>query len=198
MEWDSKTKIRVAVAAVVVLLFVVAGVIRLLRTPNDATASATSQSPEAPSAETTDTTENTAPMPTEPPSQPQSAVQDSEQAQLKRFALDFAARFGTYSTDAPNENIQQLFSRMTGELRVWASARLKETPVFAQAQRVTTRALSAKIISQSAIGAQVAVQTQRVYRDAQGERVVYEVATVKIRKSNAGYLVEQLQWKVSE
>lgn len=199
MEWDTKAKIRVGVIVLVVILFSVAGIVRLLNSSDSISSGERAVTHPAQATEVVigDAKAEQVPTP-EPPPQPDSAVQDNASAQLKRFALDFASRFGTFSTDAPNENIKQLLPRMTGELETWARARLKEAPVFVQAQRVTTRALSSKIMSETAVGAQVTVQAQRVYRDAQGERVTYETAQLLVRKSNLGYLVERLQWKVRE
>lgn len=132
------------------------------------------------------------------PVQPQAnitAPDDSEDAQLKRFAIDFVARFGTYSTDAPNGNLTELLSLMGPTLKKWSMDRLSQPPqVYIQYQGVTTKSLSAQIDSQNSGAAKVIVKTQRMKTDASGERVVYEVAMVDLVKSGGEWLVDNVDW----
>ncbi len=195
MAWDTKTKIKVGVAGVAVVLFSIAGIMRLTqRVPTEVTP----EKSDTTQPESNITGDEAIPKPAfVPPSQPAELPQDTAQAQTKRFSMDFAARYGTFSTDAPNENLRQLVAIMTGDLKTTTQERLKTTPTYTQFLSVNTRALSAQIISETTVGATVAVKAQRVYRDAGGTRVTYETATLALRRSLTGWVVERAVWNIN-
>lgn len=122
-------------------------------------------------------------------------VSDSKEAQLKRFCIDFIARFGTYSTDGNSMNLIQLMPLMSGDLKVWAEGRLANKTVSEKFSGVVTKALAAKIISQSANAAVVQVSTQRTYTENNEQRVVYEDATVTLNNAS-GWRAESVTWNV--
>lgn len=122
-------------------------------------------------------------------------VSDSKEAQLKRFCIDFIARFGTYSTDGNSANLTQLMPLMSGELKIWAEGRLANKTAPEKFSGVMTKALAAKIISQSATAAVVQVSTQRTYTEDNQQRVAYEDATITLT-NGSGWHVESVTWKV--
>jgi len=121
-------------------------------------------------------------------------VSDSKEAQLKRFCIDFVARFGTYSTDGNSANLTQLMPLLSGELKTWAEGRLANRTAPDKFSGVVTKALAAKIISQSASAAVVQVSTQRTYTENEQQRVAYEDATVTL-SNTAGWHAEAVTWK---
>lgn len=125
---------------------------------------------------------------------PQKLPEDSKEAQLKRFCLDFVARFGTYSTDGESMNLVQLMPLLSGDLKVWAQARLSPQSKTSAFSGVTTKALSAKVVSQTTRDASVVVSSQRTYVDETGTRVVYEEATLSLVNSG-GWQVNAVSWK---
>jgi hypothetical protein len=131
---------------------------------------------------------------TEPLQKLSAPVSDSKEAQLKRFCIDFVARFGTNSTDGNSANLTQLMPLMSGELKTWAAERLANQTAPDKFSGVTTKALAAKIISQSANDAVVQVSTQRTYTENGQQRVAYEDATVTLSDS-AGWRAEAVTWK---
>jgi len=134
------------------------------------------------------------PVPIEKLERQQKLPEDSKEAQLKRFCLDFVARFGTYSTDGESMNLVQLMPLLSGDLKVWAQGRLTPTTAAGAFSGVTTKALSAKILSQSTTDARVVVSTQRTYVDESGSRVVYEEATLSL-VGGAPWQVGAVSWK---
>ena len=121
-------------------------------------------------------------------------VSDSKEAQLKRFCIDFVARFGTYSTDGNSANLTQLMPLMSGELKTWAEGRLANRTAPDKFSGVMTKSLATKIISQSANAAVVQVSTQRTYTENGQQRVAYEDATVTLSNSG-GWRAEAVTWK---
>ncbi|OGH63428.1 MAG: hypothetical protein A2848_02615 [Candidatus Magasanikbacteria bacterium RIFCSPHIGHO2_01_FULL_50_8] len=127
--------------------------------------------------------------------QQQTPPEDSKEAQLKRVSIDFAARFGTYSSDAQAENLKQLLPQLSGDLKQWAEKNIAAAVTVSADSftAVTTVALSAKIISQSTSKAMVEVSTQRTYVNGTDARVVYETATLSLVKSGS-WQVESVTW----
>lgn len=121
-------------------------------------------------------------------------VSDSKEAQLKRFCVDFVARFGTYSTDGASMNLVQLMPLMSGELKMWADGRIAQKTVVEKFSGVVTKALAVKIISQSSTAATTEVSTQRTYTENNQQRVVYEDATLTL-SNDGGWRVESVSWK---
>lgn len=121
-------------------------------------------------------------------------ISDSKEAQLKRFCIDFVARFGTYSTDGNSMNLAQLMPLMSGELKTWAEGRLANKSGVEKFSGVVTKALTAKIISQTGSLAVVQVGTQRTYTEDNEQRVVYEDAELTLNNT-AGWRVESVVWK---
>lgn len=195
MEEQTKKMITLVVAALLVVALVF-GVIFYFRNRTTDTASVqqpTEQpvSAESPPQETVATEE----QPAQPAVQ-QNPPTDSKDAQLRRFCIDFVARFGTYSSDGKSENLKQLLPSMSGSLKTWAQGVV--TSATASSEKfsgVTTKALSAKIISQSGGSAIVEVSTQRTFVEGGETRISYETATVSLTSSGTWY-VDSVKWMV--
>lgn len=200
MEEQTKKTMLIVIAAAVVVAIVLAAAYFLIgdgggEKAAPSTMAVVAPAPEseqapAPAASTADATEPTIAAPEQQP------PEDSKDAQLKRFALDFAARFGTYSSDAQAENLKQLMPLMSGELQTWAE-KILASPASARAEKftsVTSAALSAQIISQTSAHAVVEVSTQRSYVEGSEQRLAYEIATLSLAKSGT-WKVESVGWK---
>lgn len=119
---------------------------------------------------------------------------DSLEAQIKRTAIDFVSRFGTFSTDAPNANIIQLRPAMGPKLGSWADARIQKPPVaYVKFESVTTKALAAQIISKTAERAELKVSTQRIFSN-KTPAVQYQTADVSLVLSKGVWLVDAVTW----
>ncbi len=124
---------------------------------------------------------------------------DSAELQMKRLSIDFASRFGSFSTDSRNQNLEQLLGSMSASLRTWAIAKISQNQKIADEafQSVRTRGLSAKVIDQNSTHANVEVQAQREYTEGAATHIAYEIATVELTRANAGapWLVNSVSWK---
>lgn len=193
---EDRTKKLMYVAGGVVAIAIIALIVRAIITKTGQPAAPVAQQPAgeagAPTQPLATTTPKTIPEPIKSPGQP---MPDTADGVLKRAALDFAARFGTYSTDVQNQNLKQLLPVMTGDLRTWAEKKVAEPPKFYIAyQGVTTRALAAKIISQTSKDAKVEVSTQRVYTSAAKITTEYETARLHLIVSGSNWLVDSAEW----
>lgn len=188
MEEQTKRMALLSVAALVVVALVIAAIYYFMsRTTTVLTPTAPAAQNQAPAVVPVEKTE---------PLQKLSApVSDSKEAQLKRFCIDFIARFGTYSTDGNSANLTQLMPLMSGELKTWAEGRLANRTASEKFSGVMTKALAAKIISQSTNAAVVQVSTQRTYTENGQQRVAYEDATVTL-SNGSGWHAESVTWKV--
>lgn len=192
MEEQTKKMIMLVIAALAVVALVF-GIIFYFRGSTTDEAPALQEQAAVPVQQ-----ETSEPAPVvEEPIQPvvqQNPPSDSKDAQLKRFCIDFVARFGTYSTDAQSENLKQLLPSMSGTLKTWAQGIIASATVGAEKfSGVTTKALSAKIISQSGGSAVVEVSTQRTFTEGNATRVTYETATVSLT-NNGSWYVESVKW----
>ncbi len=188
MEEQTKRMALLSVAALIVVGIVFAAIFYFSSSKEEVSV------PTAPTAENQELAERLEEK--KAPAQKLSApISDSKEAQLKRFCIDFVARFGTYSTDGDSMNLVQLMPLMSGELKTWAEGRLANKTTSEKFSGVMTKALAAKIISQSANAAVVQVSTQRTYTENNQQRVAYEDAMVTL-SYDSGWRAESVAWKV--
>jgi hypothetical protein len=160
-----------------------------------------------------DTTTNTAPLPivnspprnTNTPTVPvveTPAPQPSGQAAVRRLAMAFAERFGSYSSEGDFTNITDLRSLMTPSLQTWADRYVEEQRAKASTGAMffgtTTRALNAEFQSfdDGAGTASVTVSAQRretSSTDAEG-RVYYQDLRMVLVKQGGAWLVDSVRW----
>jgi len=118
---------------------------------------------------------------------------------LKQVAASFAERYGSYSTDEPAKNLEELAPLMTLKLQqqtAQAIADRTSTPAIVFSG-YNTRALSVEIISQSDLAAQVTVQTQRAryVGAAVTPQLSYADLSLKLVKIGQEWRVDSAEWK---
>ncbi|MCX6781020.1 MAG: hypothetical protein NT003_02810 [Candidatus Magasanikbacteria bacterium] len=133
MDESVKQKIKIGIAIAAGAVIIVGGIVYWWRikhpaaqTPATTEVTAPKKGTVEPAAGVSTGTTQTKVSETTPPT-------DSKEAQLKRWALDFVARFGTYSTDGQSANLQQLLPLMSGDLKVWAQTHLSSPTKLGQA-----------------------------------------------------------------
>ncbi len=133
----------------------------------------------------------TPPAPSDVPADPASPEERERQAQeaLKRQAMDFAARQGTYGSADGFESLRELYPLVTADLRAKLEDRreqlLRDHPAFGASWSQSIRALSATIERASLplgdrTGSSVVVEAQQITDDAQTGRTT---ALVELRVS---------------
>lgn len=121
------------------------------------------------------------------------------EARAKRFAMFFAEKFGTFSSQGNFENLTELYDSMTSKMRSWAQAQVKsqwrlEDPYSG----VTTRALNAQITSGKITDNQIeiTVNTQKENRTSEtSSSTSYEALRLVLVKSGDGWLVDAAFWQ---
>ncbi|MDD5031723.1 MAG: hypothetical protein PHR36_01605 [Patescibacteria group bacterium] len=122
---------------------------------------------------------------------------------LKRMAIAFAERFGSYSNHSNYSNISDLKVFMTGAMQVWADRFIEET----KAERgtsdvyygITTKAIASEIkeIDESAGQAEILVKAQK--REASGTMdntaVTYQDILISFAKENSFWKVDRAEWQ---
>lgn len=191
MEEQTKRTTLLVIAALLIVVIVFAGIFYVRSRGEKAVEPPADQAQQAEVVEQAELVEVAVPERLEKQQKP---PQDTKDAQLKRFCIDFVARFGTYSTDGASMNLVQLMPLMSGELKAWADGRLASQVVSEKFSGVTTKALSAKVESQSATAAVVEVSTQRSYIEGVDTRIAYEDATVTLTYAS-GWRVTSVTWK---
>jgi hypothetical protein len=113
-------------------------------------------------------------------------------------AMNFAERFGTYSSDLPGENIKQLLGQCTKKM----TAYLQKMEINYQANEfvgVTTKSISNKVSDISDDQAEIIVQTQRQEtKSVAGKLVtntVYKEIKVNLIKSDKQWLIDAAYWQ---
>jgi len=116
---------------------------------------------------------------------------------LKQLALSFAERYGSYSTDQRFKNLDDLKLFMTDKMQKTVSdsiqAEMASTTGGETFQGITTRGLSADLVSVDTVSAVVVVETQRTI--STGDEVNPTVAYKKIKLS---FIKFGNEWKVDD
>ncbi len=120
---------------------------------------------------------------------PPPPARSEEEATLENFVRSFVERYGSYSTDAPFENLSRTYPDMTERFR--KEEKKKEKPVTGASEYhgVTVRVQSIKILEQSPERVRVSVATQ--WEEEKG-------ATVKSSRKTGELIIlaDGKQWKV--
>ena len=142
------------------------------------------------------------PLPGESPAvavQPSPVTKEpATQTTLQAFAVTFAERYGSYSTDGTLENLRQLKPLMTAEGFAHAEQKLRSSLPTNSFYGVTTRALSAQIIAldEQETEAQLVVQTQRSEtRTGLTAQQFYQPLSVTVVKTQNGWRVKLAEWQ---
>lgn len=116
---------------------------------------------------------------------------------LRQLAMSFAERFGSYSTDEPQENLLELAPLMTAQLNN-ALAGKRQTEENGTFIGFTTKALSTELVNLSSNQAQAIVKVQRIQTlaDGRGEPIVF-YADLKLDFLKVGndWLVDGANWQ---
>ncbi|MDD4607447.1 MAG: hypothetical protein PHS07_03950 [Patescibacteria group bacterium] len=127
----------------------------------------------------------------------------SEETKIKNFSRSFSERFGTYSNQGDYGNLEDLMPLMSDQMQTWAEnyiiqqrAKNLDTSVYSG---ITTKALTAQILSQSEISAQVKVSTQRIEKNITDEqKIYYQDLILDLVKLNNTWLVDSAEWQAVE
>ncbi len=125
-------------------------------------------------------------------------VVSSDELAATQVAMNFAERFGTYSSDLPGENIKQLLGQCTNKM----SSYLKKMEIDYQAKDfrgMTTKSISNKIVDMNDSQAEILIQTQRQEsKEVDGKlvsNVLYQSIKVSLVKSDKQWLVDAAYWQ---
>lgn len=113
-------------------------------------------------------------------------------------AMNFAERYGTYSSDLPGENIKQVLGQCTDKMASY----LKKLELDYKATSytgITTKSISYKMNSISASQADITVQTQRQETKSVDGKLVsntlYQDIKINLVKSDKQWLVDAVYWQ---
>lgn len=113
------------------------------------------------------------------------------------LALNFAERYGTYSNDMPYENLRNLTGILTTSFQARVNSIIQTNTKQEGFYSITTKALVAKVNSQTDNTAELTISTQQqelFTRD--GEiKVSYATLRVSLNKSGENWLVNSAVWE---
>ncbi len=134
-----------------------------------------------------------APVSEKQPLTPQAVAQTN----IKNEALRFAEIYGSFSTDAPYQNIKAIEHLFTPSFKSVVTATITSAVPAAGFYGVTTRALTAEIQSQTESSAVIMVSTQREELFShQGEpQLRYQDIRLVMLKQGDNWLVDKAEWQ---
>lgn len=124
-------------------------------------------------------------------------------SQLRKLAISFTERYGSFSNSSDYENLEDLLQFMTSDLK-------NKTQNFIDSKRranednliyygMTTRALNTKIlefdVNLNRVIFEVSCQKQEVFGTAINSNTFYSSAEVKFEKSGGVWKVDEFSWK---
>lgn len=110
------------------------------------------------------------------------------------LAKSYASRLGSWSTDNPGKNLKELLSLSTSRMKKYLNDRDLGTGDVAYSG-ITTKSLSAKILSLSGDEAEVLVSTQRIESDENlTDNIFYQDIELFLIKSNDVWFVDEANW----
>jgi flagellar basal body-associated protein FliL len=125
-------------------------------------------------------------------------IVSNDELAAAQVAMNFAERFGTYSSDLPGENIKQLLGQCTNKLVTY----LNKMEIEYQAKEfkgMTTKSISNKITEMTNNQAEIVVQTQRQESKTVNGNLVssllYQDIKVNLIKSDKQWLVDAAYWQ---
>lgn len=123
--------------------------------------------------------------------------EEKEKAQLKKLVSAFIERYGSYSNQTDFENLVDLMSFMSRDLKIWAENLIASKKVNARYQTpyygVTTKVLKTEIVdfNESIVKIKVSTQKNEMFGTDYNSKVSYEDLTVSL-------IQEEGVWKVDE
>lgn len=113
---------------------------------------------------------------------------------VRRFAMQFAERFGSFSSEASYQNLRDLQPVLTPRMQEYVQSIIAGSGVGGEFYGVTTRALSAAIEEKTDTAATVLVGAQREEVKAGTPRVFTQSLRVTFEKSGDGWKVDSAEW----
>lgn len=134
-----------------------------------------------------------------PPAPPSEQIASDERvgtANLQTLAKTFAARYGSYSTDAVGENLLDVLPLMTSEFAERTKVQLATRAPGSEYYGVSTRVVSIRIVDNSETEAVLDVSTQReeAKGNPQNSSIVYQTLTLHLVKAGDEWLVSDATW----
>jgi hypothetical protein len=126
-------------------------------------------------------------------------VKPAEQFNFGQIAMQFAERFGSYSSETDHTNLKDLMPQATTEFQTTLGTIMK-TPVTTGGEfyGVTTRSLFGKTDNKGETGASVIVTTQREETKGAAKRVYNQNIRIVLRKVNTDWLIHMADWQPLE
>ncbi len=116
--------------------------------------------------------------------------------EVEETAFSFAERFGSYSSDNPFGNLEDLQSLMTPELEKEVQEIIAAGTERQEYYGYDARALSSRFLSFSEDRAVILVSTQRVrYFENQSSKVYYQDIRLELVKQPDGWKVAEAVWQ---
>lgn len=116
---------------------------------------------------------------------------------MNQLAVQFAERFGSYSSQARGSNLQDLMPVMTARMQSWAKAQISNFQANLATvayQGITTRAVSFETRSQSPTRADLVVKTQREERKNGEQKTYSQNLSLVVVKEGDSWKVDEATW----
>jgi len=129
-----------------------------------------------------------------PPSAERLEQERSYPLGLRQLAFSFAERFGSYSSDLPYKNLDDLSSLMTTKMQnsIQRAVSAETVPY----EGISTVALSSRSLVVAQTTASVVIQTQRTRTTADGQvDIFYQDIKLDFVKSGSDWLVDNATWQ---
>ena len=127
------------------------------------------------------------------PATPEQVAQTS----AKNFALRFVEIYGSYSSDAPYQNLKTVDYMFTSNFKQIVEAQTAQTEPAGGFYGVTTKALTAQVSNQTESSATVLISTQRqeLFSRTGEPQLRYQDIKVTLVKQGQSWLVESAEWQ---
>ncbi len=110
------------------------------------------------------------------------------------LAKSYASRLGSWSTDNQGHNLQELEPLSSVKMKEYLTSIPRQ--LADKYSGITTKSISAEILSLENTIAEVLVNTQRIETDADlKQNVYYQDIKIFLVRGGAGWLVDQAQWQ---
>lgn len=130
-------------------------------------------------------------------------IEMSDELQVKKLASFFSERYGSYSNQAPFQNLEELKSFMTERMQNEVNEIFRQVNDISTSSETkdyhgfTTKAISSEIVEIDSAKAKILVQTQR--QEATGTtdniRVFYQNIEIEMVKVDGEWKVDGKEWK---
>ena len=122
-------------------------------------------------------------------------AQTNTEFDVENLAKNFAARFGSWSTDNPGENLEELLPLSTRSMQNYLQG-IDIGSGGEEFKGISTKSISSEIISISDSDAEVMVNTQRVETNGSlQENIFYQEIKIMLIKSDSIWLVDGAYWQ---